>query len=143
MSLGLGFDGDGDRVILVDSKGEIVDGEECCLWRTLFTSIRTLSADGIVATVMSNVGLGVALAKSGFPSTWVSGWRLASEGGNAEKVSLLGANSLAIFFFSEFLPTGDGLATALLVLCMVTQSGQTLDDLSLIFDFPTDTLMFR
>ena len=88
-----------------------------------------LSADGIVATVMSNVGLEVALAKSGIQvhRCQVGDWQVRAE---MQKRSVcLGGEQSGHIIFSEFLPTGDGLATALLVLCMVTQSGQTLDDL--------------
>ena len=128
--LGFGFDGDGDRVILVDSKGEIVDGDGVLFMaaRYLQASGR-LSADGIVATVMSNVGLEVALAKSGIQvhRCQVGDWQVRAE---MQKRSVcLGGEQSGHIIFSEFLPTGDGLATALLVLCMVTQSGQTLDEL--------------
>lgn len=128
--LGFGFDGDGDRVILVDRKGQIVDGDG-----VLFIAARYLQAsnrlhtNGIVATVMSNFGLEVALAESGIQvhRCQVGDWHVREEM-QRRGVSLGGEQSGHIIF-SEFLPTGDGLATALLVLCMLVQSGQSLDEL--------------
>jgi phosphoglucosamine mutase len=128
--LGFGFDGDGDRVIVVDSKGEIVDGDGVLFMaaRYLQASNR-LRADGIVATVMSNFGLEVALAESGIQvyRCQVGDWHVREE---MEKRGVcLGGEQSGHIIFSDFLPTGDGLATALLVMCIVVQSGQTLDEL--------------
>ena len=131
--LGFGFDGDGDRVILVDSKGEIVDGDG-----VLFMAARYLQAssrlrtNGIVATVMSNFGLEVALAESGIQvhRCQVGDWHVREE--MQKRAVCLGGEQSGHIIFSDFLPTGDGLATALLVLCMVAQSGRELHEL--LFD---------
>ena len=128
--LGFGFDGDGDRVIVVDSKGEIVDGDGVLFMaaRYLHESNR-LRADSIVATVMSNFGLEIALAKSDIQvhRCQVGDWHVREE---MEKRGVcLGGEQSGHIIFSDFLPTGDGLATALLVMCMVAQSGQTLEEL--------------
>ena len=128
--LGFGFDGDGDRVIVVDSKGEIIDGDGVLFMaaRYLQASNR-LRADGIVATVMSNFGLEVALAESGIQvhRCQVGDWHVREE--MEKRAVCLGGEQSGHIIFSDFLPTGDGLATALLVMCMVTQSGQKPDEL--------------
>ena len=128
--LGFGFDGDGDRVILVDSKGEIVDGDGVLFMaaRHLHAS-NQLRADGIVATVMSNFGLEVGLAESGIQvyRCQVGDWHVREE--MEKRAVCVGGEQSGHIIFSDFLPTGDGLATALLMMCIVAQSGQTLDEL--------------
>ncbi len=128
--LGFGFDGDGDRVILVDRKGQIVDGDG-----VLFIAARYLQAsnrlhtNGIVATVMSNFGLEVALAESGIQVHRCPVGDLHVREEMQRRGVSLGGEQSGHIIFSEFLPTGDGLATALLVLCMLVQSGQSLNEL--------------
>jgi phosphoglucosamine mutase len=61
--LGIGFDGDGDRVIMVDEKGEIVDGDELLYIMAMHARSRKRLGGGIVGTLMSNLGLELALKK--------------------------------------------------------------------------------
>ena len=63
--LGIAFDGDGDRAILVDANGTVVDGDAVLLMcgRHL-KSLGALKGNGLVATVMSNIGLEIALRES-------------------------------------------------------------------------------
>ncbi len=140
--LGFGFDGDGDRVILVDSRGEIVDGDGVLFVaaRHLLGSSR-LRSNGIVATVMSNFGLEVALAESGIQvhRCQVGDWHVREE---MQKRSVcLGGEQSGHIIFSDWLPTGDGLATALLMMCMVAQSGQALHELLTDFSVFPQTLL--
>ena len=128
--LGFAFDGDGDRVILVDRLGRLVDGDG-----VLFLAARhlqaagRLSANGIVATVMSNFGLEAALSEDGIAlhRCPVGDWHVRRE--MVRRGVCLGGEQSGHIIFSDLLPTGDGLGTALSVLRMVVESGQELDAL--------------
>lgn len=127
--LGIAFDGDGDRVIFVDHKGEVVDGDEL-----LFIIARAYAArgelnGGVVGTQMSNLGLEHALAdlKIPFVRTNVGdryvmdalmqhGWCLGGEGSG--HIICLNKTS-----------TGDGIVSALQVLGHICQSNQSLHTL--------------
>lgn len=65
--LGIALDGDGDRVILVDEKGEIVDGDEILAILALSSAASKSFGSGIVGTQMTNLGLELALAEAGIP----------------------------------------------------------------------------
>ena len=83
-ALGVAFDGDGDRAIFVDAAGQIVDGDAVLLMcaRQLQREGR-LKGGAIVATVMSNIGLQLALAESGIGLVRCSGRRQVRDGGDA------------------------------------------------------------
>jgi phosphoglucosamine mutase len=129
--MGVAFDGDGDRAIFVDDRGRIVDGDAVLLMcgRQLQREGR-LKGDAIVATVMSNIGLELALRALGIDlircpvgDTYVMEEMLARD------LSLGGEQSGHIIF-SDYLFTGDGLCTALNVLRTVLISGRALADLA-------------
>jgi phosphoglucosamine mutase len=128
--IGFAFDGDGDRVILVNRHGDLVDGDG-----VLFLSARHLHAsgrlvgDGIVATVMSNLGLEMALSEIGITlhRCPVGDWNVRKE--MLRRGVCLGGEQSGHIIFSDLLPTGDGLGTALSVLRMLVESGQELDAL--------------
>jgi phosphoglucosamine mutase len=131
LSLGVAFDGDGDRAIFVDHRGEIVNGDAVLLMcaRQLQREGR-LNGNAVVATVMSNLGLQVALAESGIGLVRCPvGDKYVMEEMLARGLSLGGEQSGHIIF-SEYLFTGDGLCTALNVLRTVALSGRTLADLA-------------
>lgn len=129
--LGIAFDGDGDRVILVDDRGAIVDGDAM-----LFICARHLQAAGrltgnaIVATVMSNIGLEAALRETG-----ISVHRCPVGDRNVRETMLergvvLGGEQSGHIILDEWLPTGDGLLTALSVIRVMADTGRTLSDLA-------------
>ena len=129
--LGLAFDGDGDRVILVNHRGEIVDGDG-----VLFVCARHLQAAGrlpskaVVATVMSNIGLELSLRRAGIAMHRCPvGDRNVRDEMRRRGVSLGGEQSGHVIF-SDRLPTGDGLATGLEVLGVVAESGRELAELT-------------
>lgn len=128
--LGLAFDGDGDRVILVDADGKIVDGDGMLfVCASHLKSEGRLPGDGIVATVMSNIGLEVALRGEGIemhrcPVGDRSVWEAMERFGVA-----LGGEQSGHIIFSDRLPTGDGLATALSVIRVMHATGRELADL--------------
>ena len=125
--LGLAFDGDGDRVILVDHQGAVVDGDAM-----LFICARHLKAagrlanDAVVATVMSNVGLETALREAGISvHRCAVGDRQVREEMIVRGV-VLGGEQSGHIIFADLLPTGDGLLTALSVIRVMVDAGQTL-----------------
>jgi phosphoglucosamine mutase len=129
--MGMSFDGDGDRCILADASGRVVDGDH-----VLFLAARHLAAAGrlkggaVVATVMSNVGLEVALGKLGIPLVRTAvGDRNVLEEMERRGANLGGEQSGHVIFLDHE-PTGDGLLTALEVLEVVGASGRSLADLA-------------
>jgi phosphoglucosamine mutase len=130
-ALGVAFDGDGDRAIFVDGDGRIVDGDAVLLMcgRQLQREGR-LKGDAIVATVMSNIGLELALKPLGIELVRTAvGDKYVMEEMLKRDLSLGGEQSGHIIF-SDYLFTGDGLCTALNVLRTVALSGRTLAGLA-------------
>ena len=129
--LGVAFDGDGDRAIFVDASGQIVDGDAVLLmcarhWK----AGGRLKGDAIVATVMSNIGLELALRESGIDLVRCAvGDKYVMEEMIKRDLSLGGEQSGHIIF-SEHLFTGDGIVTALSVLRVMAESGRGLADLA-------------
>ena len=129
--LGVAFDGDGDRAIFVDHLGRVVNGDA-----VLLMCARQLQREGrlpgntIVATVMSNIGLEIALRQSNIGIVRCPvGDKYVMEEMLARGLALGGEQSGHVIF-SEYLFTGDGLCTALNVLNTVAASGRTLAELS-------------
>ena len=129
--LGVAFDGDGDRAIFVDAQGRVVDGDAVLLMcaRQMKTQGR-LAGNSVVATVMSNIGLELALRASGIELIRTSvGDKYVMEEMSKRGLSLGGEQSGHIIF-SDHLFTGDGIATALNVLRVMADTGRELADLA-------------
>jgi phosphoglucosamine mutase len=129
--LGVAFDGDGDRAIFIDHTGAIVNGDAVLLMcgRQLQREGR-LKGSAIAATVMSNIGLEIALRKLGIELVRCAvGDKYVMEEMLKRGLSLGGEQSGHIIF-SDYLFTGDGLCTALNVLRTVALTGRTLADLA-------------
>ncbi|MEQ1728733.1 MAG: phosphoglucosamine mutase [Vicinamibacterales bacterium] len=129
--LGVAFDGDGDRAIFVDHRGRVVNGDAVLLMcaRHLQKQGR-LPGDAIVTTVMSNIGLELALRESGIDMIRTAvGDKYVMEEMLKRGIALGGEQSGHVIF-SDYLFTGDGLCTALNVLQTVMSSGRTLADLA-------------
>jgi phosphoglucosamine mutase len=129
--LGVAFDGDGDRAIFVDHRGRVVNGDALLLMcANQLQREDRLPGDAIVATVMSNIGLELALRGLGIGLRRCPvGDRYVSEMMRDHGIALGGEQSGHIIF-SEYLFTGDGLCTALNVLRVVALTGRTLADLA-------------
>jgi phosphoglucosamine mutase len=130
-AMGVAFDGDGDRAIFVDAAGRIVDGDAVLLMcaRHLKATDR-LKGNAVVATVMSNIGLELALSQSGIETVRCPvGDKYVMEEMVRRGLSLGGEQSGHIIF-SEHLFTGDGIATALNVLRVMKETGRELADLA-------------
>ena len=130
-TMGVAFDGDGDRAIFVDHRGHVVDGDAVLLMcgHQLQREGR-LRGGAIVATVMSNIGLELALKPLGIElvRTAVGDKHVMEE--MLKRGLSLGGEQSGHIIFSDYLFTGDGLCTALNVLRTVVLTGRTLADLA-------------
>jgi phosphoglucosamine mutase len=132
--IGIALDGDADRVIICDERGEIVDGDQILglIARDMQEHGR-LSAPAVVATVMSNLGLERFLAGLGLAlhRTQV-GDRYVAEAMRAQKINLGGEQSGHVIL-SDFATTGDGLIAALQVLAVLVRSGRRASEATQVF----------
>jgi len=130
-AMGVAFDGDGDRAIFVDGTGQIVDGDAVMLMcAKQMKAEGRLKGNAIVATVMSNIGLELALKEAGIGIVRCAvGDKYVMEEMMRRDLSLGGEQSGHIIF-SEYLFTGDGLATALNVLRTMSAARRELSDLA-------------
>jgi phosphoglucosamine mutase len=129
--LGVAFDGDGDRAIFVDDAGRVVNGDAVLLMcaRQLQREGR-LKGGAVVATVMSNLGLEVALRETGIELVRCPvGDKYVMEAMLDRGLSLGGEQSGHVIF-SDYLFTGDGLCTALNVLRTIVLTGRSLAELA-------------
>ena len=143
--LGIAFDGDGDRAIFVDQRGRVVDGDAVLLILALdLKRRRLLTGHTVVATVMSNIGLEIALREHGLQLLRTPvGDKYVMEamltGGY-----VLGGEQSGHVIMTEHLPTGDGMATALAVLRVMAETGRDLSDLaSALQTFPQTLVNVR
>ncbi len=143
--LGIAFDGDADRALFVSGSGAIVDGD-AVLYLAGSSLQRTGKLPGhvVVATVMSNLGLQKALEEQGIAMlrTPVGDKYVLEE--MLKRGAVLGGEQSGHVIFSEYATTGDGLLTALRVLEIVRDSGQSLDHLiSAIKKYPQKLVNVR
>ncbi len=128
--IGLAFDGDGDRLIIVDDKGEIVDGDAImAICADDMISRGALRQATVVATVMSNLGLEIALRERGIRMLRTKvGDRYVVEAMAAGGYSLGGEQSGHLVFL-DYNTTGDGILSALQVLRVMASTGKPLSEL--------------
>ncbi|MES2625838.1 MAG: phosphoglucosamine mutase [Pseudomonadota bacterium] len=124
--LGIAFDGDGDRVIMVDHTGEIVDGDELLYIIATNKLGRKSDARGVVGTLMSNLGLENALQEKGieFARTNVGDRYVMAE--LQSRNWIYGGESSGHIICLDATCTGDGIVSALQVLSAMQSSGQSL-----------------
>jgi phosphoglucosamine mutase len=129
--LGIAHDGDADRCLAVDADGQVVDGDQILALSAV--SLRTagrLRDDTIVATVMSNLGLHLAMRGAGISVvTTAVGDRYVLEELRARGLSLGGEQSGHVIF-TDAATTGDGLLTALNVMACMASSRTSLAELA-------------
>ncbi len=136
--LGVAFDGDGDRVIMVDHQGQIVNGDHILSISALDLHRRgKLRRKAVVGTVMSNLGLEVALKKSGCRLLRAPvGDRYVVEAMLHGGYNLGGEQSGHLIFL-DHTTTGDGIITALQVLAVMLREDKSLADLARVMEtFP-------
>ena len=126
--LGVTFDGDADRALFCDADGHVVNGDAVLLAAGRDMQARgTLVGNTIVATTMSNMGLEVALKRSGIRMMRANvGDKYVLEDMLKSGATLGGEQSGHILFRDGDATTGDGLATALRVMDIMVRSGKSL-----------------
>jgi len=133
--IGIALDGDADRVIIVDEKGEIVDGDQfMAVIAQSWHARGELKGGGLVATVMSNLGLERYLGGIGLnlERTQV-GDRYVLEAMRAKGFNVGGEQSGHIIL-SDFTTTGDGLIAGLQLLAVAKQAGRAVSEICKRFD---------
>ncbi|WP_338549841.1 phosphoglucosamine mutase [Roseovarius phycicola] len=133
--LGICLDGDADRLVLVDEKGRIADGDQIMgLIATRWAREGRLQGNALVATVMSNLGLERHLADQGIELKRTSvGDRYVVETMRADGHNLGGEQSGHIVM-TDYATTGDGLIGALQFLASMVETGQSASDLARVFN---------
>lgn len=133
--IGISLDGDADRVIICDEKGQIVDGDQIMgLIATDWKRHERLSAPGVVATVMSNLGLERYLQSQELDLVRTNvGDRYVVERMRALGFNLGGEQS-GHMIMSDYSTTGDGLIAALQVLAVMQQANQPMSEIGHMFD---------
>ncbi len=133
--IGIALDGDADRLIIVDEKGRIVDGDQImALIGESWAEAGTLKGGGVVATVMSNLGLerflqsvGLTLERTAVGDRYVLE-RMRSGGFN------VGGEQSGHIILSDYATTGDGLVAALQVLAELVRQGKPASEVLHLFD---------
>ena len=134
-SLGIAHDGDADRCLAVDETGKVIDGDH--IMAILALAMRDagkLSRDTLVATVMSNLGLKVAMREAGINmlETAVGDRYVLEEmrsGGYA-----LGGEQSGHIIFSHFATTGDGVLTGMQLAARMVETGKSLSELGAVME---------
>ena len=131
VDVGFAFDGDGDRVLAVDSKGNIVDGD-----KIMFILAKHLKEQGelkdnmVISTVMSNIGFYKAIEENGLQSVKTAvGDRYVVEEMRNNDYSLGGEQSGHIILMN-YATTGDGILTAVKLTDIIKTSGKSLEELA-------------
>lgn len=126
--LGIALDGDGDRVLMVDHLGELVDGDEL-LYIIASSQHRRSPVSGVVGTLMSNLGMEMALKDMGigFARAKVGDRHVMETMG--QQCWSLGGESSGHLICLDYTTTGDGIIAALQVLRAVMEQGKSLHEL--------------
>lgn len=133
MDIGIAFDGDGDRCLMVDENGKIVEGDEMMsIFATCFKKEGILKNDTLVATVMSNLGLFHMGEKNGINIERASvGDRYVLER-MLEIGACLGGEQSGHIIFLDHNTTGDGILTAVQMLKIMHKTGKKLSELNTV-----------
>jgi phosphoglucosamine mutase len=134
-AIGLAFDGDGDRLIAIDEKGNEITGDQILLiCATMLKEEGKLKNDLLVSTIMSNLGLRVACKKYGFRNH-------ASKVGDRYVLEdmlrmggIVGGEQSGHMIFLDHHTTGDGIITALQVVAAMAKTGKPLSELARMMD---------
>jgi phosphoglucosamine mutase len=135
------FDGDADRVLAVDEKGAVVDGDRIIAILARDLKERGALAGGVVVTGMSNLGLFKAMDALGIPCevTPVGDRHVAET--MRERGASIGGEQSGHVILSEYVATGDGLVTALALLDVMARSAKPLSELTKVMEVYPQTLI--
>jgi len=133
--IGIALDGDADRLIICDEKGQVVDGDQImAIMASAWAEDSRLTGGGVVATVMSNLGLerflnakGIGLERTPVGDRYVME-RMRQGGFN------LGGEQSGHLILSDFSTTGDGMIAALQVLAVMRKTGKPMSALARQFE---------
>lgn len=133
--LGLAYDGDADRLLAVDHEGKVVDGDQLlAIFAMYLKAQEQLAGDMLVATVMSNMGLKMALKTIGVSVAESKvGDRYVIEK-MEETGAVLGGEQSGHIIFKQYNTTGDGIMSSMKLLEIVKKSGRSLADLAAFMD---------
>jgi phosphoglucosamine mutase len=139
---GFAFDGDADRVVFADETGEVLDGDQLmAICATHFIKNNALKDKTLVATVMSNLGLEVAIRRHG-------GQMIRTPVGDRYVVERmrqgdynLGGEQSGHMIFLDCSTTGDGVLSAIQVLSVMLREGKPLSELKQVMDHYPQTLI--
>ncbi len=133
--IGIALDGDADRVIIINEKGQMVDGDQImAVIAEAWHRSGRLTGGGVVATVMSNLGLerylkriGLSLVRTPVGDRYVVD-HMRKHGYN------VGGEQSGHIVLSDYVTTGDGLVTALQILAVVVTTGKTVSEVTNRFE---------
>lgn len=133
--LGISLDGDADRVVMVDEKGRVIDGDNILgLIAKSWQAAGYLTGDGVVGTIMSNMGLekyletlGLNLYRTPVGDRYVSALM-------RERGLNVGGEQSGHIILTDYSTSGDGLIAALQVLAMIVESGRPASEVCHLFD---------
>ena len=133
--LGLAYDGDADRLIAVNEKGQIVDGDHIMILSAIYLKKHNkLAKDTLVVTVMSNIGLVIAAKENNINlATTAVGDRYVLEEMKKSGYNLGGEQSGHMIFL-DYNTTGDGTLSSLVLAQIVKEEGKTLSELASVMN---------
>ncbi len=136
--IGIALDGDADRIVVVDEKGNLIDGDDLlALFAIEFKKKNTLWNNIVVGTIMSNLGLEKYLSQNDikFIRTPVGDRYVVLK--MKESQSVLGGETSGHIIFLDKATTGDGLLTGIRLISLMKEKGKPLSELVNLFDkFP-------
>lgn len=128
--LGIAFDGDGDRLIMVDRSGQTINGDDMLYVLARARHEAGQLVGGVVGTVMTNLGLEMALQRLGIPFERTDVGDRFIHQALVKKGWVLGGEASGHLLCLDRTSTGDGIVSALQVLQVVAQSGKSLSELT-------------
>ena len=126
---GIAFDGDGDRVVMADADGNVVDGDELLFVIASNWQARGRLRGGVIGTVMTNLGVERALTGRGIPFARTAVGDRHVLDGLRQRDWQLGGESSGHIICLELATTGDGIVAALQALMAMVESGKSLAEL--------------